>query len=144
MISHDFPWSATVEGDNKMLIYFNAIIMNQGSCSIFSAGAFMTRHDSVLFQKAETTGLRTGSLSCIPVLYLSPGVPPEFPPLDYLLHHVYKPSLLHCPPSSLDGAHACISHKSTALTFRCFLATCDPKFFGSQSSNSSMKMTCAF
>ena len=55
--------------------------MNQGSCSIFSAGAFMTRHDSVLFQKAETTGLRTGSLSCIPVLYLSPGVPPEFPPL---------------------------------------------------------------
>ena len=58
--------------------------MNQGSCSIFCAGAFMSHHDSVLFQKGGTTGLTTGSLSCIDVLYLSPGAPPEFPP-SYLL-----------------------------------------------------------
>ena len=63
-----------------MLIYYNAIIMKQGSCSIFCSGTFMSSHDSVLFQKAGTTGLRTGSLSCMDVLYLSPGAPLEFPP----------------------------------------------------------------
>ena len=62
-----------------MLIYYNAIIMKQGSCSIFCAGASMIHHDSALFQKAGTTGLRTGSLSCIDVLYLSLGAPLEFP-----------------------------------------------------------------
>ena len=63
-----------------MLIYCNAIILKHRSCSIFCAGIFMSHHDSVPFQKSGTTGLRTGSLSCIHVLYLSPGAPPEFPP----------------------------------------------------------------
>ena len=63
-----------------MLIYCNAILMKQESHSVFCRGAFMSHHDSLLFQKAGTTGLRTGSLSCINVLYLSPGAPPEFPP----------------------------------------------------------------
>ena len=62
-----------------MLIHYNAIIMKQGSCSIFCAVAFMSHHDSVLFHKAGTTGL-TGSLSRMDVLYLSPGAPLEFPP----------------------------------------------------------------
>ena len=53
--------------------------MKQGSCSIFCAGTFMIHHDSVLFQKAGTTGLRTGPLSSIIVLYISPGAPLEFP-----------------------------------------------------------------
>ena len=61
-----------------MAIYCNAIIMKQGSCSIFCTGAFMIQHGSALFQKAGTTGLRTGSLSCIDVLYLSPGAPLSF------------------------------------------------------------------
>ena len=34
-----------------MLIYYNAIIMKQGSCSIFCACAVMIHHDSVPFQK---------------------------------------------------------------------------------------------
>ena len=50
----------------------------------------MIHHDSVLFQKAGTTGFRTGSLWCIDVLYLSPGAPLEFLLPDYLL------SQLHC------------------------------------------------
>ena len=48
-----------------MLIYYNDIIMNQASRSIFCADAFRSRHDSALFQKAGTTSLRTGSLSFI-------------------------------------------------------------------------------
>ena len=44
------------------------------------AGAFMSHHDSELFQKTRTIGPRRGSLSCIDVLYLSPGAPLEFPP----------------------------------------------------------------
>ena len=63
-----------------MLIYYNDIIIKQGSCSVFWAGAFMIHHDSVLFQKTGTTRLRTGSLSCTAVLYLSPGAPLEFTP----------------------------------------------------------------
>ena len=70
-----------------MPIYYNAIIMKQGLCSIFCAGTFVSHCDSALFQKVGTAGLRTGSLSCIDVLYLSPGAPPEFPPSDYLLPH---------------------------------------------------------
>ena len=66
------------EREPAMLIYCNAIIMKQGSCSIFCAGAVMTHHDTALFQKAGTTGLRTGSLSCIDVPCPSPGAPPEF------------------------------------------------------------------
>ena len=69
-------WSAMIFLD--WLIYCNAIIMKQGSCSIFCAGAVMTHHDTALFQKAGTTGLRTGSLSCIDVPCPSPGAPPEF------------------------------------------------------------------
>ena len=70
-----------------MLIYYSAIRMQPGSCSIFCTGVFLCHHDSVLFQKLGTTGLRTGSLSCMDVLYLSPGAPPEFPP-SYLLPHL--------------------------------------------------------
>ena len=62
-----------------MLIYFNAVIMKQGSCSIFCAGAFMIHHDSGLFQEAGTTDLRTGFLSCIDEPCPSPGAPLEFP-----------------------------------------------------------------
>ena len=80
MVSHDFPWLATREEGLTMLIYYNAIVMKQGPCSIFCAGAFMSHHDSALFHKAEATSLRTGCLSCMAVLYLSPGAPPEFPP----------------------------------------------------------------
>ena len=68
------------KGGHTMLIYYNDIIMKQGSYSVFCTGAFMSHHDSVFFQKAGTTGLRTGSLSRMDVLYLSPGAPPEFPP----------------------------------------------------------------
>ena len=50
----------------------------------------MIHHDSGLFQKVVTTGLRIGSLSHINVLYLSPGAPLEFLLPDYLL------SQLHC------------------------------------------------
>ena len=63
-----------------MLIYYNAIIMKLGSCSIFCADAFVIHYDSVLFQKVGTTGLRTGSVSCIDVFYLSPGAPLELLP----------------------------------------------------------------
>ena len=63
-----------------MLISYNAIIMKQGSCSIFCAGAFMSHHDSALFQKLGTTCFRTGSPSDIDVLYLNPGAPQGFPP----------------------------------------------------------------
>ena len=49
----------------------------------------MIHHDSALSQKVGTTGLRTGSLSCIDVLYLSPGAPPEFSPSDCLLPQHY-------------------------------------------------------
>ena len=65
-----------------MLIYYDAVIMKQGSCSIFWAGAVVIHHDSVLFQKGggQPTSLRTGSLSCIDVFCLSPEAPPEFPP----------------------------------------------------------------
>ena len=80
MVFHDFPWLATGEGGHTMLIYYNAIIMKQGSCSVFCAGPFMSHHDSALFQKAGSISLRTGSLSRIDVLYLSPGAPPGFPP----------------------------------------------------------------
>ena len=76
VVSHDFPWLAA----GTMLVYYNGIIMKQGSCSIFCTGAFMSHHDSVLFQRAGATHLRTGSLSCIDVLHLSPGAPTEFPP----------------------------------------------------------------
>ena len=62
-----------------MQIYYNVIIVKQGSCSIFCEGAIMIHRDSVLFQKAWTNGLRTGSLSCISVPCPSPGVPLEFP-----------------------------------------------------------------
>ena len=55
----------------------------------------MIHHDSALSQKVGTTGLRTGSLSCIDVLYLSPGAPPEFPlsclsPASELLQSVFS------------------------------------------------------
>ena len=43
-----------------MLIYYNDIIMKQESRSIFCAGAFMSHHDSALFQKAGTTVLEHG------------------------------------------------------------------------------------
>ena len=77
MIFLDWP---PEKGGHTVLIYDNANIMKQESCSIFCSGAFMSHRDSVLFQKAGTTGLRTGSLSCIADLYLSPGAPPEFLP----------------------------------------------------------------
>ena len=60
MVSHDCPRLATREGGRTMLIYYNAIIMKQGSCRVSCAGVFMSHHDSALFQKAGTTGL-TGS-----------------------------------------------------------------------------------
>ena len=44
----------------------------------------MIHHDSALSQKAGTTDLRTGSLSCIDGLYLSPEAPLEFPPSHIL------------------------------------------------------------
>ena len=69
-------WPPGQEGPT-MLIYYNAVIMKQGSCSISCAGAVMIHCDSVLFQKAGTTCLRTGSLSCSDVLGLGPGAPPE-------------------------------------------------------------------
>ena len=58
-----------------MLSYYNAVIMKQGSHSIFCEGAVMIHCDSALFQKAGTAG----SLSCIGVLCLSPGPLLEFP-----------------------------------------------------------------
>ena len=67
-----------------MLIYFNAIITKKGSCSIFCAGAFMSHHDSAASPESGTTGLRTGSLSSVNDLYLSPGAPPEFPPSYFM------------------------------------------------------------
>ena len=66
-------------GCGTMFIYHNAIIMKQGPCSIFCEGAFMIHHDSALFQKARTTGLRTESVSCINVPCRRPGVPLESP-----------------------------------------------------------------
>ena len=63
-----------------MLIHYNAIVMKQELCSIFGECAFMSHHDSALFQKAGTMGLRTESLSCMDVLYLSPGAPQKFFP----------------------------------------------------------------
>ena len=63
-----------------MLIYYNAITMKQGLCSIFCAGTAIIHHNPVLFQKAWKSGLRTGSLSYIDFLYLSPGAPLESPP----------------------------------------------------------------
>ena len=71
-----------------MLFYYNAIIMKKGSHSIVCAGAFTIHHDSALFQKAGTTGFRTGSLFCFVVLYLSPGAPLEFPP-SYLVPQLH-------------------------------------------------------
>ena len=67
-----------------MLIYYNAIVMKQGSRSIFCKGAVMIHHDLALSQKVGTTGLRTGSLSYTDVLYLSPEALREFPH-SYLL-----------------------------------------------------------
>ena len=77
-----------------MLIYCNDIIMKQGSYSFFCAGAVMIHHDSAVFQKVGTMGLRRGSLSCFSVVCLNPGVPLEF----YLLPQTDKP-LLPVPPS---------------------------------------------
>ena len=65
------------ERDPTMLIYYNAIIMKQESCSIFYTGAVMTHHDSVLFQKDGATCVGTASLSCINVFCPIPGAPPE-------------------------------------------------------------------
>ena len=56
-----------------MLIYYNAITMKQGLCSIFCAGTAIIHHNPVLFQKAWKSGLRTELLSCVDVLCLSPG-----------------------------------------------------------------------
>ena len=88
-----------------MLIYYNAIIMKQGSGSIFCTGPFMSHHDSVLSQKSGTTGLRTGSLFCTIVLYLSPGAPLEFPPS--LLSPASKPPrLLYFGTAACDDLDA--------------------------------------
>ena len=82
--------------------------MKEGSCSIFCTGTFMSHHDSALFQKAGTTGLSTGSLSCLDVLYLSPGAPPEFPP-SYLLPHLdFKLFLFFNPNLSLNMSFICM------------------------------------
>ena len=64
----------------------------------------MIHHDSALFQKVGTTSLRIGSLSCMDVLYLSPGAPLECPP-SYLLPQEWECSLPHpiTAKSSLDG-----------------------------------------
>ena len=81
MIFLDWPQGG---GGPTMLIYYNVIKMKHGPCSTFCTGAVMIHQDSELFQKVGTTSLRTGSLFCINVLCLSPGVPLKFPP-SYLL-----------------------------------------------------------
>lgn len=63
VFSHDFPWVPSGGGCPKMLIYSNAIVKKQGSCSNFCTDTIMICHDSVLFQRAGTTSLRRGSLS---------------------------------------------------------------------------------
>ena len=77
MIFPDWPAG---QGGPTMLSYYNAVIMKQESYSIFCADEVMSHHDSVLFQKAGATSLRTWSLCCIDALCLSPGTPLEFPP----------------------------------------------------------------
>ena len=67
------------ERGTTMLMYYNVIIMKQGSRSIFCTGIVMIHYESVLFQRVATTCLRTGSLSCMDALCLSPRAPPDSP-----------------------------------------------------------------
>ena len=65
-----------------MLIYYNAIIMKQGSGRIFCAGAVTIHHDSVLFQKAVQLVLEEGLCPVLMSLVLALGhlwsfLPPE-------------------------------------------------------------------
>ena len=66
----------------------------------------MSHHDSLLFQKSRTTGLRTGSLSCMDVLYLSPEAPLEFLPFYLLPQHqlirLYKSQVYNSDTSSVS------------------------------------------
>ena len=102
-----------------MLIYYNAIIMKQRSCSIFCAGAVISHHDSALFQKAGTTGLRTGSLSCMDVLCLSQGATLEIFSLLRNQSQNRVSALYPCPLSQSWGT----TRVSSLLTTSCLFAT---------------------
>ena len=78
-----------------MLIYYNAIIMKQGSYRIFCAGAFMIHHDSVLFQKAGTTGHRTGLCPVSMSFILALGHPLSFLLPDSLLPQLHQYLILN-------------------------------------------------
>ena len=72
----------------------------------------MIHHDLALFQKVGTTGFRTGSLSYMDVLYLSPGAPPEFPP-SYLL--TQKCDGIH-PPGSPSTCALCFHYNELEIS----------------------------
>ena len=104
MIFLDWPPD---KGGCTMLIYYNAIMMKQGSCSIFCTGAVMSHHDSALFQKAGTTVLEQGLCPVWTSFILALGHLQSFLLPDYLLPHSSLTELPHKPSSSRASRVAC-------------------------------------